>query len=660
MNKFESITKPLSWYMALLLAAFVAGCSGGSDPILGGNAVGAAAPTVSSTVPANLATGVQINRRITATFSEPTMNTATITTASFKVTGPAPGVTAVPGTVTYAGSTAVFTPTAALAANSLYTATITTVVKNQAGIAMAADRVWSFTTGAAADTVAPILISTGANHLQEGLLVNRDLTATFSEAMDPATLVSPSPSTSAATNFVVCSAGTGATPAATCGASVAGVVTYLGNTATFNPDSDLSNGTWYTAEIKGGATGAKDLATPGLALVPGTRTNPWSFKTGAAPDIAAPTVDLTNPADLAIDVAVDKKISATFSEDMKAATMITTNFTVKETVSGNDVPGTVAYDVMNKIATFSPLVSLSSGTKYTVTVGNGAQDLAGNALVVPAAGGLPKPNPWTFDTLAVVALPAVNLGLAAPFGIAATAGITNTLTVPITHINGDVVLANPSPTCNAVALDNVGGFGLCGGAPPTISGTVITPVYPDTTTAAAVKADLLAAFLSITPPAGPPAAGSLGGATDLPAGTTLGDIVGAPLVQGDNLFAPGVYQSLTSIMITGDITLDAQGDPNADFIFQSSSTIGTAVGARILLINGAKASNVWWQAATSVTLGANSAFQGNILAAADITMVTGATSCGRLFAGAFTAGAFVFDSNVVSVPGNPSAPASCQ
>lgn len=663
MNKFESISKPLMWYMALLLAAFVAGCSGGSDPILGGSAVGASAPTVSSTVPANLATGVQINRRISATFSEPTMNAATITTASFKVTGPL--AAAVPGAVTYSGSTAVFTPTAALAANSLYTATVTTVVKNQAGIAMAADRVWSFTTGSAADTVAPTLISTGANNLQEGLLVNRDLTATFSEAMDPATLVSPSPSTSAATNFVVCSAGTGALPAAVCGPSVAGVVTYLGNTATFNPDSDLSNSTWYTAEIKGGATGAKDLAIPGLALVPGVpvRPNPWSFKTGAAPDIAAPTVTLTSPANLAIDVIVDKKPFATFSEDMSPATMITANITVKETVSGNDVPGTVAYDVTNRIATFSPLASLSPGTDYTVTVGNGAKDLAGNALVVPAVGGLPKPNPWTFKTLALpVALPAVDLGLAAPFGIAATAGVTNTGTVPNTTINGDVVL-DPNTTCNAVAIDATGGFGLCGGFAPTLGGAskVISPLFPDAgITSGAIKADLLAAFMSITPPAGPPAAGSLGGATNLPAGTTLGDITGAPLVQGDNLFAPGVYQSLTSIMITGDITLDAGGDPNADFIFQSSSTIGTAVGARILLINGAKASNVWWQAGSSATLGANSQFQGNILASESITMVTGATSCGRLLAGAFAAGAFVFDSNVVSMPGHPSAPAGCE
>lgn len=262
------------------------------------------------------------------------------------------------------------------------------------------------------------------------------------------------------------------------------------------------------------------------------------------------------------------------------------------------------------------------------------------------------------------------LGLAAPMGIAATAGVTNTPTTPVSHINGDVVL-DPNTTCNAVTIDNAGGFGLCGSnaSTPTLTGKVISPLYPDAgMTSRAIKADLKSAFLSITPPAGPPAAGSLGGATNIPAGTTLGGAPGSGYVLGTNYFTPGVYQSTTSIMITGDLTLDAQGNPNATFVFQSSSSTGTAAGtsgactptacthSRILLINSAKASNVWWQVGSSATLGLWSEFQGNILASASITMKTGATSCGRLLAGAFTAGAFVLDSNVVSVPGNPNAP----
>jgi len=276
------------------------------------------------------------------------------------------------------------------------------------------------------------------------------------------------------------------------------------------------------------------------------------------------------------------------------------------------------------------------------------------------AGGGPGPGPGP-------AGPAPALGLASPFAMAATAGVTNTTTSPITTINGDVVL-DPTLTCNSTAVP--GGVGSTGFGPvgvacgattpdstPVLNGTVIItgPV------ATAVKNDMNAAFLSITPPAGPPAAGSRGGATNLPAGTTLGAPTGNPLVLNDNWFVPGIYQSITSILITGDLTLDAQGNSSAVFIFQSSSSIGTAPGARILLINGARASNVFWQAASSATLGTSSVWQGNILAAADITMNTGATSCGRLWAGAWVggSGAFVFDSNVVSVPGNPSAPAGC-
>jgi hypothetical protein len=254
----------------------------------------------------------------------------------------------------------------------------------------------------------------------------------------------------------------------------------------------------------------------------------------------------------------------------------------------------------------------------------------------------------------------INLGLATPYAIAATAGVTNTITAPTTHINGNVVL-DPDQTCNAVTVDNAGGFGPCGGMAPTISGTVITNQYPDTTTSAAIKAALNAAFLSITPPAGGPAVGTLGGGTPLAAPTTLGDVAGNAPVLGDNWFTPGVYTSITSILITDDITLDGQGDPNAVFVFQSASSLTTADGApspgahtRILLTNGTKASNVWWQVASSATIGSYSEIQGNILAAFDITMKTGATACGRSMAGAWVggSGAFVFDSNVVSVPGS--------
>jgi hypothetical protein len=256
----------------------------------------------------------------------------------------------------------------------------------------------------------------------------------------------------------------------------------------------------------------------------------------------------------------------------------------------------------------------------------------------------------------------VNFGAAASFALAATAGAANTAA---SLVNGDVVL-NPTATCNAVPVGGSGTFGLCGGAPPSLNGTVVTPTYPNTTLAQQVTDALRAAYLSITPPSGPPAAGSLGGGTTL-ATTSIGSPTGSPAVAGLNYFVPGVYTSGSTIVIAGDVTLDGNGDQNAVFIFQAGSSITATPGAptpaahvRILLTNGAKASNVFWQAGASATIGNYAEWHGNVLAGADITMQTLATSCGRMFAGAFTSGALVFDQNTVSLPGHLNAPAGCQ
>ena len=380
----------------------------------------------------------------------------------------------------------------------------------------------------------------------------------------------------------------------------------------------------------------------------------------AAGSVTIPTVTLSDPTNGNQQVTTStggvagggKSINATFNMAMDAATINANSFTLSGANGAMITPATVAYNASTHVATLTTSAALQTNTVHTATINKGATSAAGTATACVYA------SSFTTVNLAATGLAPINLGRVASFAAASSSGITNTAAAPTTHINGDLVLT-PNDTCNAVSVDNVGGFGLCNGFAPTISGSVITPTYPDTTTATAVMGDLMAAFLSITPSAGPPAAGSLDGATSIPAGTTLGAATGSALVPGDNLFVPGVYRSTTSIFITDDLTLDAQGDTDAVFVFQSSSTIGTSVGARILLVNGAKASNVWWQAGTSATLGTNSAFQGNILASADVTMNLGATSCGRLLAGAFTAGAFVFDSNVVSVPGHPSAPAPC-
>src|SRR2546425_1123168 len=151
------------------------------------------------------------------------------------------------GLVIYSGVTATFRPAANLAPLTTYTATISTGAKDLAGNALAADSVWSFTTGVSPDTTAPTVSATVPANLATGVAISQTITATFSEAMDPATIGTAS--------FLL--TGPGET-------TVTGVVVYdvASKTATFSPAADLVNNAVYTATL---TTGARDLAGNALA-----------------------------------------------------------------------------------------------------------------------------------------------------------------------------------------------------------------------------------------------------------------------------------------------------------------------------------------------------------------------------------------------------------
>jgi len=102
---------------------------------------------------------------------------------------------------------------------------------------------------------------------------------------------------------------------------------------------------------------------------------------------------------------------------------------------------------------------------------------------------------------------------------------------------------------------------------------------------------------------------------------------------GGQTLPPGLYKATSSLAISsGDLTLDAQGDATAVFIFQTASTLTTTAGRQVVLSGGAKASNVFWQVGTSATMGSTSAFQGTIMADQAVTLNTGATLSGRVLA----------------------------
>src|SRR6202044_821695 len=122
---------------------------------------------------------------VTATFSQ-AMNPSTINTTTFTLTAGTPPV-AVPGVVTYAGSTAAFTPSSALALNTHYTATITTGAMDLSGVALVSNFVWTFTTSSVACTP-PVVISVAPANLAVGICPNTLLVATFNQAMSPSTI----------------------------------------------------------------------------------------------------------------------------------------------------------------------------------------------------------------------------------------------------------------------------------------------------------------------------------------------------------------------------------------------------------------------------------------------------------------------------------------
>jgi hypothetical protein len=104
------------------------------------------------------------------------------------------------------------------------------------------------------------------------------------------------------------------------------------------------------------------------------------------------------------------------------------------------------------------------------------------------------------------------------------------------------------------------------------------------------------------------------------------------VIGAGQTLAPGVYNATSSLEVGGSLTLNAEGNPNAVFIFQAGSTLTTDTGTRISLTNGAQACNVFWQVGSSATLNTSTSFQGTILALTSISVLTGDTITGRALA----------------------------
>src|SRR3989449_635194 len=287
------------------------------------------------------------------------MNAASITTSTFRLR--AAGSTAdVPATVTVnaAGTLATLTPSSPLAAGTVYTATVAAAVTDTSGTALGADSLWSFTTA-----VAPTATAHAPAPRATGVPVNTTVTATFSKAMNAASITTSTFRLRAA-----------------------------GSTAFFpmmlppprsallpspTPFRSLAAGTVYTARI------AATVADPaGITLVAPLI---WSFTTAVAPTVTAQA-----PAPGATGVPFNTTVTATFSKAMNAASITTATFHLRAAGSAADVPATVTVNAAGTLATLTPSSPLAAGTVYTVTVTGSVTDVAGTVLGTNVA--------WSFAT----------------------------------------------------------------------------------------------------------------------------------------------------------------------------------------------------------------------------------------------------------------------
>ncbi|MDQ0636107.1 hypothetical protein QFZ40_004016 [Arthrobacter pascens] len=264
------------------------------------------------------------------------------------------------------------------------------------------------------DTTAPTVTTTSPTGGATGVAVTANVTGTFSEAMNASTVTS---------STVTLTAGGTPVPAA---------VTYdaTNKVATLNPTADLAAATTYTATIKGGSSGVKDVAGNALAS-----DKTWTFTTApAGGDTTPPTVTGTSPTGGATGVAVTANVTGTFSEAMNASTV--TSSTVTLTAGGTLVPAAVTYDATNKVATLNPTADLAAATTYTATIkggSSGVKDVAGNALA--------SDKTWTFTTSAQTSGGSIQRQGMSTL-VNTTSATSHTITKPASAATGQVCVAS--------------------------------------------------------------------------------------------------------------------------------------------------------------------------------------------------------------------------
>jgi hypothetical protein len=434
--------------------------------------------------------------------------------------------------------------------------------------------------------VRPTVSSTDPENNATNFSISANITATFSIAMDPATLTNA--------KFTVKKDGTVVVP---------GITEYSGTTASFNPSEDLEPNSLYTATITTGV-----LSTTGLGM---TESFVWNFTTGAIPDLTIPTVSSTAPLNNAIGVARNKVLALTFSEPMDPLTINASTFILMQGTTA--VTGTVAHT--GTTATFTPTAVLGAGLLYTAKITTGAKDLGGNALAADIV--------WNFTTSGTASsLATVNLGAAGNYVILAKTAINNN---PGSAITGDLGLS-PAATSyiTGFALTNATGYATS----TQVTGQIFAADMADPTPINMTTAvsNMITAYNDA---AGRPTPDFLELGTGNIGGKTL---------------TPGLYKWTTTVTVPSSVVIS--GGANDVWIFQISGDLTMSSAVNMTLTGGAQAKNIFWQVAGQVTVGTTAHAEGIVMSMTGVTFQTGASINGRILAQT----AVILDGNAVTKP----------
>lgn len=635
------------WLMLALASTFLIACNdNGRDPILGndGNAElvvevvpgdndgdpnpgdgddPALAPTVTEVVPEDDATNVDINNPvITAQFSEAV---SALASSDFTLGCESP-CTSPTGAISLNDDSTVATFTltepAELEALTRYTATVQNATSDSSGVAMEDPYVWEFTTGRVADTTRPRVTVTNPETTNPGptpdVPANTAISAVFSEDMIATTITDASFTLTCETPCV----------------NPVGEVSYVedSTSAVFTPEQNLDEGETYTATITSDAT---DLAENQLAGNQGEVGEPsdyvWMFTTVAALPAQPISVLSTDPIDGAmLPVCSTNSINASFEVPSGVRLNPTTVNDMTFTVVENNEPSnmvtaeSIELDVdTGTIMTFTPQDLLEENVTYQVTIKGGPDGV--KDLIIPG-NELQEDYIWTFTTEAPLnsCMQPANLGTAAPFGsFGGSAGITNEGL--LTVVNGDLGTTGTStlvtgfvsePDCvytvTPLNEGQVNGKIFTAPPPPTVAcpqdGTAATEAV-----AIQARLDAEAAYIAMSP------ANMPGGQN--PGNANLGNLTLTP----DVYTAPDGSFSIQG----GDLTLDAQGNQNAVWVFQMATTLtvggpGADFPQSVILTNGAQAKNIFWQVGSAATINAagGGSMQGTIIAQEGVSIST--------------------------------------